>query len=212
MKQYENDNNVIKIEKNWICYYDEILKISNISRIWIFMFQNQERKSYEEKKRVYENDKKSYEANETRKKNEQTRNYSFIAIGIILISFFVISKATFLGILILIAGGICGYMAYRTSQRKVEYYLSPPQEGSFPEKYGLGIQMSSSYTAVFSAIGNEGLQSLRDIQRRINEADTHQGVTVFNMNNVSFEGDKKIINEGILSVGDNNNNIINNKT
>ena len=40
---YFNSN--IEIDKNNISYENEVLKISNISRTWIFRFQNKEKKA-----------------------------------------------------------------------------------------------------------------------------------------------------------------------
>lgn len=49
---YFNSN--IEIDKNNISYENEVLKISNISRTWIFRFQNKEKKAYELEKENYE--------------------------------------------------------------------------------------------------------------------------------------------------------------
>ena len=68
-----NVNNVV-IGENRIKYYDEILKISNISRTWVFRFQNVEKRKFEEEKRAYKNAKTQYEENEARKKKESIRN------------------------------------------------------------------------------------------------------------------------------------------
>ena len=38
-----NCNSNIEIDKNNICYRNEVLKISNISRMWIFKFENKEK-------------------------------------------------------------------------------------------------------------------------------------------------------------------------
>lgn len=63
-----NYNSNIEIDKNSICYGNEVLKISNISRTWIFKFQNKEKKAYEVAKINYELDKKRYESIEKYKK------------------------------------------------------------------------------------------------------------------------------------------------
>lgn len=55
-----NLNENIEIGRNYLRYYDEIVKISSISRTYIFRFSNRERKAYENEVAAYENDKKFY--------------------------------------------------------------------------------------------------------------------------------------------------------
>lgn len=51
-----NINNII-IGDNLIRYQNETLKISNISRTWIFRFQNVEKRKFEEERTAYNNAK-----------------------------------------------------------------------------------------------------------------------------------------------------------
>lgn len=52
-----NINN-IEIDKNSICYGDEVLKISNISRMCIFRFKNIKREENEREKQRYKDSKR----------------------------------------------------------------------------------------------------------------------------------------------------------
>lgn len=63
--------------------------------------------------------------------------------------------------------------------------------------------MNSGYSVYFTAVENNGLLALRNLQQDINNADTQQGITVFNMNDnrVSVEN-----NEGIISTGQQSDN------
>ncbi len=65
-----NYNSNIEIDKNSICYGNEVLKISNISRTWIFKFENKEKKAYEMSKVKYEVAKENYELREKYKKTQ----------------------------------------------------------------------------------------------------------------------------------------------
>jgi hypothetical protein len=163
---------------------------------------------YENAKREYEGAKARYLMNETFRKNEKKKKYIIATIILFLFSIsFFFSLFPFLtapiGIMFLIIAGICGYMAYKTAKKDVIYDVKPPQEGIFPDKYGLGIEMNSNYSVIFTAIGDDGVQSLRELQEEINEADTKREITVFNMNenHISVEN-----NEGIINTGDNANN------
>ena len=53
---YFNSN--IEIDKNNISYENEVLKISNISRTWIFRFQNKEKKLMNQKKKTMKEPRK----------------------------------------------------------------------------------------------------------------------------------------------------------
>ena len=201
-------NGNIEIGKNCIKYGDEVLKISSISRVWIFRFQNREKKAYEDAKRSYEDAKNRFEAEQAREKKKKTRNYVIVAIVLFFISLYLLSSSIMEGIAPLIVAGIFGYMAYRTASKSIEYQRSPPQKGSFPDKYGLNIEMNSGYSVVFTAIGSDGVQALRILQNEITDADTQQEITIFNMhdNRISVEN-----NDGIISIGDNTKNKIEEK-
>lgn len=87
---YFNSN--IEIDKNNISYENEVLKISNISRTWIFRFQNKEKKAYELEKENYERAKKNYELREKYKKNREVKNYSIACILIALVSVYILQN------------------------------------------------------------------------------------------------------------------------
>lgn len=195
--------NSIEIDKNSICYGDEVLKISNISRMWIFRFQNIKRKEHEREKQRYEDSKRYYENREKNKKKIEVRNYS---IACILLGIFSVCllDTTLWGLLALAISIACGFMAIKKGKKKINYDQEPPEEKFFPEKFGLGIQMNSGYCAVFAAEGLEGRDALRKLQEDIKDADNNQK-TVFNMNeyNVQVEGDI----DGIVNLGNDNTNV-----
>ncbi len=198
-----NINN-IEIDKNSICYGDEVLKISNISRMYIFRFQNVKKKEYDREKQRYEDLKRYYEVREHNKKKLEIRNYSIACILIGIFSFCVLETTPW-GLAVLGGSIICGLMAIKTYRRKIKYDQEPPEEKFFPEKFGLGIQMNSGYYAVFAAEGTEGRDALRKLQEDIKNADVHNEKTVFNMNkyNVQVEGDI----DGIVNLGNDNINV-----
>lgn len=105
-----NYNSNIEIDKNSICYGNEVLKISNISRTWIFRFENKEKKAYEVAKAKYELIKEKYELREKYKKNADIKKYSIACIitGFLAIYFLTI---TIYGLLALAISIICGCMA-----------------------------------------------------------------------------------------------------
>lgn len=199
---YFNSN--IVIDKNNISYENEVLKISNISRTWIFRFQNKEKKAYELEKENYERAKKNYELREKYKKNREVKNYSIACILIALVSVYILQSSMW-GLLVLAISIASAFMAIKKYRKKINYEEEPPKEKEFPNKFGLGIEMNSGYVTIFAAEGKEGVLALKKLQNDIKEADVHNGKTVFNMNeyNVKVEGDV----EGILNVGDDNVNI-----
>lgn len=196
----------IEIGDNHIKYNNEILKISNISRTWIFRFENVERIRYERAVSAYEEAKAQYERSETIARNTSIRNNVIIAFVLLLISIFAFSS-NFVGIGALLLGTLCIfiYLAFRAYNRDIEYPKSPPKARPFPNKYGLSIEMNSGYITTFAAIGDDGINALGILQSEIDNADIHMAPTVFNMNdfNVTVEN-----NEGIISAGDYAKNII----
>lgn len=198
-----NLNENIEIGRNYLRYYDEIVKISSISRTYIFRFSNRERKAYENEVAAYENDKKFYEAVESAKKRSTLKSLIIAAAVLAIISVFLFMQFIYLGMAVLTAAIICGFLAYRTAKKDTAYPYPPPEERPYPEKYGLKIEMNSGYSVYFTAVENNGLLALRNLQQDINNADTQQGITVFNMNDnrVSVEN-----NEGIISTGQQSDN------
>ena len=205
LKNAENINSIVEIGNNHLKYFNEILKISNISRTWIFRFQNIEKKKFEQEKAAYENAKSIYEASETKKKNESIRNILIVAVAFV---FFAILAFSFeligVGILFLVCTGFFAYLTYRAYNRNTKYPYSPPIERPFPDKFGLGIEMNSGHVTTFTAIGDDGVRALRKLQNNIDDADVHNQPTVFNMNdyNITVEN-----NDGLISAGDNSTNV-----
>ena len=199
-----NINNVV-IGENHIKFYDEILKISNISRTWVFRFQNVEKRKYEEQKLAYRNAKSRYEECETQKKEDTIRNILIGAVISLFISVLGFSFRTVtVGLMCLCITGVLAYVAFRVNKREIIYPYSPPAEKMFPDKFGLGIEMNSGYKVTFTAIGDDGVRALRKLQNDIEEADVHKDIIYFNMNdyNISVEN-----NDGIINTGDFANNI-----
>lgn len=199
-----NVNNVV-IGENRIKYYDEILKISNISRTWVFRFQNVEKRKFEEEKRAYKNAKTQYEENEARKKKESIRNILIGAAIFLFISLLCFSaKSAAVGFLCLCITGVLAYVAYRVYKREINYPYSPPAERMIPDKFGLGIEMNSGHKVTFTAIGDDGVRALRKLQNDIEDAGVHKDIIYFNMNdyNISVEN-----NDGVINTGDFANNI-----
>lgn len=201
-------NGIIEIGKNCIKYSNDMIKISNISKTSIFMFQNREKRAYEERKRAYEREKASYEIEVSRKKKEKMNIYIIATIVILLVSLLAFSSNTTMGAILLIVAIVCGLLAYTESKKDVFYHLPPPQEENHPDKYGLSIEMNSGSTVYFTAIGKDGAQSLRKLQNEINDADTQQEITIFNMNDNRITVEN---NDGVISTGDNAENNIENQ-
>ena len=206
LENVDNINSTVEIGNNHIKYYNEILKLSNISRTWIFRFQNIEKKKFEEEKAAYANAKSRYEAQENQKKDVTIRNIAIAAIVSFICSMIVISYSlTAVGVFLLCLTGLLAYMTYRAYKRNTDYPYPPPLERPFPDKFGLGIEMNSGYRTIFTAIGDEGVQALRKLQNDIDDADVHKETTVFNMNDYKIKVENK---DGIFSVGDNATNTI----
>ena len=199
-----NINNLV-IGDNYIKYYDEILKISNISRTWIFKYLNLDKKKHEEEKRVYQNDKTWYEEKEEQKKRKSIKNHLTVAVVLLVLLLFAFSLEMMevVGIdLFLII--IFVFKAFLIYKKEVIYPYLPPVDKNFPDKFGLGIEMNSGYKVAFTVTGVEGLEALRKLQNDIEDADLHKGIIYFNLNdyNISVEN-----NDGIINTGNYANNI-----
>lgn len=195
----------IVIGENHIKYYDEILKITNISRTWIFRFQNIEKKKFEEEKLAYKNDKERYEETEARKKKNYIRNILIGAFISLIVSIFgFLFKSFGIAILFLFLAGGWVYMALGINQKKATFPYPPPVERMCPDKFGLSIEMNSGHSVTFTAIDDGGLRALRELQSKIENADMHKDKIIFNLNdyNISVEN-----NEGVINTGDYANNI-----
>lgn len=200
----DNISNVI-IGNNLIKYQDKTLKVSNISRTWIFRFQNIEKQKFEEKIMAYNNEKARYERNEAQKKKTYIRSILF-AVGVFLfISIIGFMNASFvIGFIFICIAGVLALEAYRIHCSDINYPYPPPIEEKYPDKYGLGIEMNSGYKAIFAAIGDEGIRALRKLQSDVEEADVTKNIIHFNMNdyNITVEN-----NDGIINTGDYANNL-----
>lgn len=199
IKNVNNIENTVEIGNNHLKFHNEILKISNISRTWIFKFQNIEKKKYEQEKQAFEDAKARYEQDETRKNKDTVRNILIAAAITFLISIVAFSsRSIVLGILFLFITVILAYVAYQIYQRHPYYPYSSPKERHFPDKYGLGIEMNSGYVVTFAAIGDNGRQALKDLQKNIEEADDNKNIYFnLNENNITVES-----NDGIINTGD----------
>lgn len=199
-----NKNDVV-IGENRIKYYDEVLRISNISRTWVFKFDNIEKRKFEEQKLAYKNAKTKYETRETQKKKESMRN---IFIGATLSLFVSVLGFLFnsivIGLLCLCTTVVFAFAALREYKRKIIFPYEPPAEKMFPDKFGLGIEMNSGYQTIFTAIGDDGVAALRELQNDIEDADVHKDIIYFNMNDYNISVEK---NDGVISTGDFANNI-----
>lgn len=198
----------IEIDKNSICYGNEILKISNISRTWIFRFQNKEKKAHDIEKLKYEEAKKQYESMEQWNKNSWIKRYTIACIITGIFSIYLL-ETTLWGLLLSAISAICGFLAVKKYRKDIKYDKAPPEEKEFPNKFGLGIEMNSGYVAIFAAEGEKGVHALKKLQNDIKDADAHNAKTIFNMNeyNVKVEGDV----EGIVNFGDDSVNVNQNK-
>lgn len=193
-----NVNSVV-IGENRIKYYNEILKISNISRTWVFKFQNVEKRKFEEEKLNYEKKKIQYEEQETRKNKESTRKFLIgAAISFLISSLSFSSSSVSIGFLFLCITGILAYVAYGLYKKEIICPWLPPTERKFPDKFGLGIEMNSGYKVTFTAIGNAGVEALRKLQNDIEDADV-KGIIYFNMNDYNINVEN---NDGVINTGD----------
>ncbi len=206
--------NEIQIDGHCIRYGDDIIRVSNISRMYIVQFFNRDRKKYQDALKKYKEDKKIYEAIESNKKAARLRN-SVITAALFLILTIVIFQASarfadlkslpIWGMLCIGISAVCILIAVLTFRKQIVYGVEPPEEKPFPDRHGLFIEMNSGRSAVFTALDEIGKQALRALRDNINEAAFRQTSIVFNMteNHIQLEH-----NEGIISVGDNASNIM----
>lgn len=207
MSNINNINHMVVIGNNHIRYYNEVLKISNISRTWIFRFQNIEKKKFEESMRAYENNKSKYKASEIRKKKESIRNNLIcLAVFIVLLVLCMSLKFSVGVFIFLCLIGLFAILAFRAALSDIAPYpYSSPREGLFPEKYGFGIEMNSGHIVTFTAIGDDGIKALRELQNDIENADVYKTTINFNLNenNITVEN-----NDGLINTGDYANNVL----
>lgn len=208
MKSIGNTNHTVVIGNNHIRYYNEVLKISNISRTWIFRFQNIEKKKFEEAMRAYETNKTKYEASEIQKNKKSLRNNLICTAVFIALLLLCIKMKYNVGVFIFLCLiGLFAILAFKAVLNDIAPYpYSPPQEGLFPEKYGFGIEMNSGHIVTFTAIGDDGIKALRELQNDIEDADVHKTTINFNLNenNITVEN-----NDGLINTGDYANNVLN---
>ena len=210
IKDVDNIESTVVIGNNHIKFYNEVLKISNITRTWVFRYQNIEKKKFEEEKRIYEKNKAQYEHDETQNKNKYLAGFIIGAVVSLFITFTAFSSRSIVtGIFFLCLTGFLSYIAYRIYNKEILYPGMPPTEREFPDKFGLGIEMNSGYKITFTAIGKEGVKALKKLQHDIEAADENDksnNIIYFNLNenNVTVEN-----NDGIINTGDYANNVIN---
>lgn len=199
-----NINRTVEIGNDHIKYYDSFLKISNISHTWIFKFRNIERQRYEDQKRIYENNKKKFELDEQRKKHNSVRNLIIVGVGCLLLAIIAfIMDIAVASILLLCVTIVVAFLAYKKYNKPIEYPFESPTAGFFPDKFGLGIEMNSGYVVTFTAVGNDGLKVLRQLQLDIDNANSNKETIIFNMNDYDISVEN---NEGVINTGDNSDN------
>ncbi len=184
---------------NYINYFDEYIKISNISRTLIYKYENREKEAYDRAVMAYEENKRRFMMDEMRKKKEKIFHLNSAMVFLFLISLFCFSLDIFAGMIVLIGSVVCGYLAYYLKKKPITYSVSPPKRGSFPDKYGLSIELNSGSSIVFTAIGKDGVKALRDLQKKIYESDERHEIINFNMNEYHVTAES---NDGIINVGD----------
>ena len=196
--------NVVYIKRNCICYNDEILKISNISRMSIKTLFNRKRHEYEMAVNQYWRYRQWYESNEKSKKINRVTISVVLAIIFILLSLVSFNSSAFpftysVGLIFILGTIICLILAVISGIKSVNYPVAPPLEEPFPDTHGLFIEMNSGYLVVFTAIDEIGKVSLRRLQDQINEADVLKEPMVFNMMENHIEVEQ---NDGIINMGD----------
>lgn len=208
----------IKIERDSVYYGDNILKISNISRMCIIKFFNKEKQSYQNDIKKYENDKRIYESLKREQKNSKTRNCVIAAILFLVAAIFIVQttrEITFLltAVNIISLLCMCGsvafiIMAVLSLRKNITYPYTPPAKKEFSDRHGLIIEMNSGHSVIFTALDDIGKKSLLILRDNINDAGQHQGPIIFNMseNHIAVEN-----NDGIIDTGTNTNNTIINK-
>lgn len=205
----------IKIDSDYIRYGDNIIKNSNISRMYIVKFYNKERENYRRALKKYEENKRFYEAVERDRKITKLRNSIVIGVLFCLAAIFILRSAedafAQINTFKIVSGfcfgiaAICILIAFFTFRKKIEYHVAPPEEEPFPERHGLFIELNSGKSVVFTALDELGKQSLRILRDNIIEASSQQKPLVFNMteNHISVEN-----NDGIIALGDHTDNTI----
>lgn len=208
--------NEIKISCDCIRYGDAIIRVANISRMYIVKFFNRDRQKYHDALEKYENDKRIYEIVESNKKASKLRNCIITAILFFLMSVVLfqtvgrtaeqITPIKVIEVLCIVVSAVCILMAILTFRKNVAYGVEPPAEKTFPDRHGLFIELNSGKSVVFTALDEIGRQSLRILRDNINDAALQQSPIIFNMteNHISVEN-----NDGIISTGDEADNIVN---
>lgn len=178
--------------------------------MYIKKFYNKKKHDYENNLKEYYANKNFFESTEKRKKRNRIITLVFLSVLFLFITIVCfssqgISSLQVAGFVFSILVLICVAAVIITIKKKVEYKQAPPVSEPFPDTHGLFIEMNSGYSVVFTAVDNLGRESLRQLRDRINDADVLQTSTVFNMveNHVNVES-----NEGIISLGDNSNNLM----
>jgi len=186
-----SDKDKIAIGNNSISYYDEVLKISNISRTSIVIYEN---KDYQKAIKHHDDKKQAHD----KKQNDLFLAFcggTLLTLFISVVSF--LNSSTVFGFILLITTGICGFFAYHA--KHTDFKDKRPKRSDYPERYGLCVNMNSSYSSYFTASGEDGLVALRELQKLIDEADERNDTIVYQDNRVNIEN-----KDGVLNIGDNN--------
>ena len=186
------DSNKIVIGNDTITYYDEVLKISNISRTSIVIYEN---KNYLNAIKQYNDKKQAHE----QKQNDLFKYFGIGALITFFLSVIFFSNSIVFGLILLVVSGICGFFAYQAKYINFEYKIPRPFRGNYPERYGLCVNMNSGYRSYFTASKDEGLDALRELQKLINKAGEKSEPIVYQDNRVHIEN-----KDGVINLGDNN--------
>ena len=208
---YTQDN-IIYIEKNSLRYNDNILKIPNISRMYIATFRNIKQEEYNEEWERYTYSRQSHERFEKWKKTHRLIRCILLTVFFILactVSFYFGEKVAalrYVGLLFIVGACICIVLAVVFAKKDIHYKEKPPAPGEFPDTHGLFIEMNSGNSVVFTAVDEKGREALRQLLEWINEADAQGKPIVFNMIDNHIDVKK---NDGIINLGDKTRNTVN---
>lgn len=201
----------IYIEKNCVRYHDDIIKISNISRMYITKFYNEKKHQYNEALSRYEYHKKWHEDNEKQKKRNRVIGCIVLAVVCLLAAVVIpyqkiISFPQFTGTSLIVAACIFLIFAVIFSRKNTAYKQEPPQKEPFPDTHGLFIELNSGNSVVFTAVDDMGRDALRSLRDQINKSDVLRETVTFNMvdNHIEVE-----TNEGVVSLGGHTKNTVN---
>ncbi len=207
--------NEVRIDRDSVRYGDDIIRVSNISRMYMIQFFNRKKKKYEDDLKKYEDGKRIYEILEKNRKNSRLCIFIIAAICLFLLGIFFLRQTGHAveqnmtvktaGMFCVGIGAVCVLAAILTAGKKIVYNHEPPEKGDFPENYGLVIEMNSGQSVIFKALDEIGKENLRTFRDNINDAAQQQPFT-FNLTEHHIQMET---NEGAIVIGDNAQHIVN---